>query len=177
MAEVINWLHLSDLHLGLDAQDWLWPRVKHDLFRDLEKTRGYVQGWDLVFFTGDLTQTGRPEEFDKLNELLDELWGVLSKSSHAPYLCVVPGNHDLVRPAENSSVAKSLTQLYWTDGDLRKEFWQDPHCEYREKINRLFENFALWRGAIKVPTLPNTAGILPGDFSATYERKSVKLVV
>src|ERR1035438_8763763 len=102
MAESINWLHLTDLHFGLDNQSWLWPRVKHDLFRDIEKISSETNGWDLVFFTGDLTQGGKKEEFDLLNKEIEELWTVLAKSGRTPKLCTIPGNHDLVRPNESS---------------------------------------------------------------------------
>ncbi len=73
MSESVNWLHFTDLHLGLDSHSWLWPRVKHDLLRDLGKLGNDVDGWDLVFFTGDLTQKGDSFEFERLNKELEEI--------------------------------------------------------------------------------------------------------
>jgi hypothetical protein len=32
-----SWLHLTDLHQGMKAQDWLWPGVKEIFFQDLER--------------------------------------------------------------------------------------------------------------------------------------------
>ncbi len=29
-----NWLHLSDLHVGMSDQDWLWPTLKHSFYAD-----------------------------------------------------------------------------------------------------------------------------------------------
>ena len=69
MAESINWLHLTDLHFGLDRSGWLWPRFKHELLQDIERLQGEVGGWDLVFFTGDFTQRGTQEEFTALNKV------------------------------------------------------------------------------------------------------------
>jgi len=36
-AGYFRWLHLSDLHVGLSNQDWMWPSLKHLLFDDLKK--------------------------------------------------------------------------------------------------------------------------------------------
>jgi hypothetical protein len=175
MKQSINWLHLSDLHFGLDRQGWLWPGVKHELFRDLEKVTTDIGGWDLVFFTGDLTQRGSWDEFTLLSKDLQELWTVLAKSGNTPKLCVVPGNHDLVRPSQGSAIAKAFTQLWPTDLELRRAFWSEKDCEYRVAVRSFFENFTKWTSAPPVPMLPATPGVLPGDFSATFEKGGTKL--
>ena len=174
MPESISWLHLSDLHFGLDHQSWLWPKVKHDLFRDIEKISSETNGWDLVFFTGDFTQGGKKDEFERLNKELEELWNILSKGGRIPKLCPVPGSHDLVRPVD-SSVLKTITQLWWQDANLRQQFWKDSKCEYRIAIDKYFENYSNWMSKLPVPALSFTAGILPGDFSTTFEKNSVKM--
>src|SRR5437588_7496982 len=106
MTEAINWIHLTDLHFGLDHDGWLWPRVKHDFFKDLEKISDEVDGWDLVLFTGDFVQKGDKQEYERLNSDLEALWKVISKNGRVPQLCVVPGNHDLVRPSPEGTIAK-----------------------------------------------------------------------
>jgi 3',5'-cyclic AMP phosphodiesterase CpdA len=53
-----GWLHFTDLHQGLDAQGWLWPGVRDVLFTDLEQLHERCGPWDLVLFSGDLTQRG-----------------------------------------------------------------------------------------------------------------------
>jgi 3',5'-cyclic AMP phosphodiesterase CpdA len=111
MAESINWLHLTDLHLGLDDQGWLWPQVKHEFFRDIAQLAGDIGGWDLVFFTGDLTQRGSKAEFDCLSRELEELWVVLAKSGSTPRLCLILGNHDLDRPPSDSAIAKPRRKI------------------------------------------------------------------
>jgi 3',5'-cyclic AMP phosphodiesterase CpdA len=128
MPETINWLHLTDLHFGLDDQSWLWPKIKHEFFRDVEQLAGDIGGWDLVFFTGDLTNRGTKAEFDNLSRELEELWGVLAKSGSTPQLCLVPGNHDLVRPASDSAITKTMTQLWWNDPAMRRKFWREDKC-------------------------------------------------
>jgi hypothetical protein len=61
-----GWLHFTDLHQGLDAQGWLWPGVRENLFADLEKLHERCGPWDFVLFSGDLTQRAAPEEFERL---------------------------------------------------------------------------------------------------------------
>ena len=175
MADSINWLHLSDLHFGLDDRSWLWPKLKHDLFRDIEKLADQVGGWDIVFFTGDFTQTGSAAEFDRLNKELEDLWKVLAQSGRTPGICIVPGNHDLVRPEGGSAITRTLTQLWWNQPDLRRQFWREESCEYREAVRQFFVNFSAWAANLPVPALPTVPGILPGDFSATFTKGGVEL--
>ena len=61
-----TWLHLTDLHAGMPNQEWLWPTLKHELYKDLRKVHSLSGDWDLVIFSGDLTQRGTREDFDKL---------------------------------------------------------------------------------------------------------------
>ncbi len=175
MAETINWLHLTDLHFGLDSHGWLWPKIKHEFFRDIEQLAADVGGWDIVFFTGDLVNRGTKAEYDLLSKELEELWKVLSKTGSTPQLCLVPGNHDLKRPASDSVIARTITQLWWTNSDLRRKFWADPDCELRMAVNEFFADYSNWVAHLPVPTIPKKAGSLPGDFSATFEKGAWKL--
>lgn len=175
MSESINWILLTDLHLGLDDQSWLWPKVKHDLFKDLVRMKDQIGGWDLVFFTGDFVQAGNHAEYDLLNKEIDELWKVFSKAGCSPYICPVPGNHDLIRPPKGSAALRTLTQLWWSDEELRRTFWHDPTCEEREAIKEYFHEYSIWLSQLQVPTLPRMEGILPGDFSAIFQKSNVEL--
>lgn len=175
MSESINWILLTDLHLGIDDQSWLWPKVKHDLFKDIARMADQVGGWDLVFFTGDFVQTGKRIEFDSLNKEIEELWKVLSKSGTTPLLCPVPGNHDLTRPPKESAVFRTLTQLWWTDEKLRNTFWRDETCEERKAIEEYFQEYSTWLSQLQVPTLTRKDGILPGDFSAIFQKGKLEL--
>lgn len=65
----LSWLHLTDLHVGMGSQKWLWPSVKHAVIADIEKLASKTKGIDLVIFSGDLVQSGKKEEFDKLDEI------------------------------------------------------------------------------------------------------------
>jgi hypothetical protein len=177
MSDSINWLHFTDLHFGLDSQSWLWPRIKDDLLRDLERVGEEVDSWDLVFFTGDLTQRGETNEFDGLNQELQRIWDVLSQKGSVPQLCVIPGNHDLRRPSPDSAVAKAFSRFWWEDGDVRRNFWTQPDGDYRRATNGFFADYTEWCSRIAVPKLPATAGTLPGDFSATFRKGTTSLAI
>ena len=58
-----TWLHLTDLHVGMANQDWLWPTLKTLLLDDIEKLHAVTGDWDLVVFSGDLTQRGAKNEW------------------------------------------------------------------------------------------------------------------
>ena len=174
MSESINWIFLTDLHLGLDDRSWLWPKVKHDLFIDLAKMTDQIGGWDLVFFTGDFVQAGSRAEYDLLNKEIEGLWKVLSTFSR-PFMCPVPGNHDLIRPSKGSAVLRTLTQLWWSDVELRRTFWHDDTCEERVAIKEYFREYSTWLSQLQVPTLPREEGILPGDFSSIFQKSNVEL--
>jgi hypothetical protein len=171
----ISWLHLTDLHIGIHDDSWLWPGIKHDFYRDLEEMRRETGGWDLVFFTGDLTQRGSKEEFDRVDVELRDLWRVLAGGGSGPSLCVVPGNHDLLRPDPHAAVVKTLSRLWWEDTDLRQTFWREQDGEHRRAIAGYFDNYVNWLRACPVPLVEHGKGLLPGDFSATYVKDGIRL--
>ena len=72
--KALKWLHLTDLHLGMSNQSYLLPRFKQNLFEDLKKTHDLSGPWDVVFFTGDLTQKGKNDEFIDFTVFLKEIW-------------------------------------------------------------------------------------------------------
>ena len=106
----LNWLHLSDLHCGGKNNHWAWPMVREIVFEDLKRLHEKCGPWDLVLFTGDLTQTGSVEEFQRVDELLAELWRHLDSLGSSPKLLAVPGNHDLVRPRRKEPSLSLLLQ-------------------------------------------------------------------
>jgi hypothetical protein len=61
----ISWLHLTDFHQGMQDQDWLWPNFRERFLLDLERICKECNSLDLVLFTGDLTQKGSIDEFNK----------------------------------------------------------------------------------------------------------------
>ena len=97
-----RWLHLTDLHLGMPGQGSLWPNVEEMFLNDLKSLRYRVGPWDLVVFTGDITQRGTKPEFDEVDKLLQKFWSRFKEWGFTPKLLAIPGNHDLIRPKDES---------------------------------------------------------------------------
>ncbi|MFY0568929.1 metallophosphoesterase family protein [Archangium lansingense] len=133
--------------------------------------------WDLVLFTGDLTQRGTEAEFQALDQTLKTLWERFAALGSNPELLFVPGNHDLQRPKPTFPVVKALS-LWTQDAEIRKAFWTEPKGEYRRAVTRAFKPFTTWAEArFAQGTLAPRLGLLPGDFSATVKRNGLSVGV
>lgn len=174
----IKLLHLSDLHFGLNQQDWMWPTFRTQFFEDLRNLHERSGPWDLVIFSGDLTQRGSVAEFDKLTEQLSALWTHFKTLGSNPKLIVVPGNHDLARPSDLDPIGRVMTQ-WWSDAMVRDDFFKSADSVYRVAVTGWFHNYVDWceRLAKVVPMVSTTQGLLPGDFSTTVEKGGLRLGV
>ncbi|MCP4347971.1 MAG: CHAT domain-containing protein [Desulfobacterales bacterium] len=170
----INWLHLSDWHYGVEGQETLWPTVRKEFFEDIKKLYKKSGPWDIILFTGDLTQKGSKKEYEEATEALDELINFIYRldSSTSPILLPVPGNHDLVRPGSEDYAVKGIQELWHNDEEMRKDFWDNK--KNRRIVDRALKNykewFEQWR---KKYSLTWRDGILPGDFSVTIEKNGL----
>jgi hypothetical protein len=167
----MNWLHLSDLHTGMAAQEWLWPRFEKDLLEDLSRVHDKSGPWQFILFTGDLVRTGAPEEFNKLDEILGTIVSRLSSlGTHAQFI-TLPGNHDLVRPSNLDARVVALDQ-YGKRPDLQADFWAEDQAGYRIFVNSLFQNYLNWREraiSAGIHLSPDKDGCLTGDASYTIK--------
>jgi HEAT repeat protein len=172
----IRWLHLTDLHMGMTGLKDYWPAVEEVFFEDLEYLREKVGMWDLVLFTGDLTQRGTPDEFEQINQLLERLNKKFNELEGALTFLSVPGNHDLVRP-NNQEDPSLINLLYlWHNPAVHTPFWENPKSPQRRLINKIFANYMEWWRKTPARNLDSIReGKLPGDFSATFEKGGVKL--
>jgi predicted MPP superfamily phosphohydrolase len=174
MATTIRWLHLTDLHTGMDHQDWLWPRL-HDKFRqDLEGIHRAAGPWDLVLFTGDFVQTG--SEYRELEKKLDDVWSWFNKlqPNQQPKLLAVPGNHD-VRWRDATQAAVEVLENWSQRRDVRERFWNGSGNEYRQVVQAAFGEYDKWWR--NTPLKPDGVqhGMLPGDFSCTITKDDLSL--
>ncbi len=170
----IRWLHFSDLHLGMMGQRHLWPQLQELFFDDLRRLYDLSGPWDLVLFTGDLTQSGEVEEFRQLDVLLGEIWNCFDKLGCKPLLFVVPGNHDLTRPDPKDPAVKQLSRFH-EDREVRDSLFEEQSSHYRKVVNNSFANYQSWRRTCPVPLLASRDGILPGDSAATFERDGLRV--
>jgi hypothetical protein len=172
VSTTIRWLHLTDLHVGMNDQDWLWPKVQAKFREDLTKIFDTAGPWDLVLFTGDLVQKGA--EYAKLDQIFDEIWSWFADLGCDPKLLTVPGNHDLKwqKPAD-----PLVKHLYNWEGDIavRAGFWNPENRTYRKPVSKAFAAYDKWWRSM--PRRPDGVqhGFLPGDFSYTFVKDGFRL--
>jgi Predicted phosphohydrolases len=121
MTSSFSWLHLSDLHAGIKNQSWMWPSLRDKIHDDLKYLIEKHKSWDVVVFSGDLTQAGIPEEYEVLTGIMRELWSIFNEHGFNPKLFCVPGNHDLVRPGSIDPTGLALSR-WWDLDELRADF-------------------------------------------------------
>jgi len=149
--------------------------MEEQFLADLERLHDSCGPWDIVLFTGDLTQRGSAREFDRFNEQLGVLWKHMKRLGSEPVLLAVPGNHDLTRPKPTRPEMKALLH-YHTDQDVRNEFWNRASSPYRKLVTKAFANYCAWWASHPFPRLSNfSGGLLPGDFSASIEKGGYSL--
>ena len=171
-----GWLHLTDLHIGMQGQGTLLPSVEKDFLNDVDKLHAKCGPWDLIIFTGDLVQQGKPEEFDLVNVFLSKLWQRLQSLGSSPYLLALPGNHDLTRPTIRNRLEVEALKEWRERPDHQNEFWTSPNSRLRRVVNKAFANYLNWLGNHPFPRLvSHQKGILPGDFSAVLDKDGIRL--
>jgi 3',5'-cyclic AMP phosphodiesterase CpdA len=134
-----TWLHLTDLHVGMKDQDWMWPRLKDRFYQDLTRLHSVTGNWDLVIFSGDMTQRGSREDFNYLDTILEDLWKHFKKLGCSPKLIVLPGNHDLVWPTMTSQYR--TLKRWWDDKEVRDEFFSKQDNEYTQAVAKTFVEY------------------------------------
>ncbi|MGF6348304.1 metallophosphoesterase [Variovorax sp. W2I14] len=173
----LRFLHLSDIHVGMELQGWLWPTFKKHFLDDLERTFRKSGPWDVVIFSGDLTQRADPKEYAKLTEILLEIWAKFGELGCQPFFFPIPGNHDLLRPSPMASTARAFKD-WWDEPEIQKAFWKSDPIEYRGLINSIFDNYSVWFASLPETGLPMPKiknGILPGDSSARIELENATI--
>jgi hypothetical protein len=174
-----NWLHLTDLHLGMEGFDDHWPQAEDKFYADVDYLidKAKAGPLDLILFTGDLTQNGTDGQFHKLDIFLAQWCGRLRDHGSAPQLLAVPGNHDLVRPDPQDPSLISLLHA-WHEPDVNKPFWADALSPYRKLVDDAFANYSKWWDSTAIPKPDGyQRGPLPGEFAATVEKEGVSLGV
>ncbi len=114
MAKRLRILHLSDLHIGKERPEdgWRVERVMGEAWARNLREIAAEGAIDLVCFTGDLAQKGKPDEYAGVREVID----AVLQSVGCPrerFFCV-PGNHDIDRDIAPDTW-KKLRELQWHD--------------------------------------------------------------
>lgn len=144
----LTWLHLSDVHFespasGTKKNYWSQDKVKKSFIQQLP---GLLKKTDLkpdfVFLTGDITFSGRKEEYDIADEFLSNLKKVLPKRGDTR-IVLVPGNHDVDRDVvsrypREEDFAKSFLK---TNDSVIQYLNSPKHEPDRERMFERQENF------------------------------------
>ncbi|PCK08436.1 MAG: hypothetical protein COA42_09075 [Alteromonadaceae bacterium] len=185
MTQTFSWLHLTDLHWGLQGCDELWPKLCQTLAEDIVTVQKTIcTSYEAIFFTGDIVQNGDASQFNTLNDRLRELKQAveaLSSEPFDPYFFAVPGNHDLERPAAElvSSGACKLIDHWQDDPAIQEAIWSaDSTSPYFQLVKKAFQNYQQWWDNFDVFKKPKIkSGLLPGDFSANFNLGNYKIGV
>ncbi|RON34431.1 hypothetical protein BK661_10150 [Pseudomonas frederiksbergensis] len=155
----------------------MWPSLRDKIHDDLRYLIKKHQCWDVVVFSGDLTQKGTPEEYEVLNGIIKELWQIFNENGFTPKLFCVPGNHDLARPGSIDPTCLALSR-WWDLEELRADFWDAKGDIYRKTVGDYFSNYTNWLDGLEkigIPLLSGVAGAFPGDVSAVYEKDDLRV--
>lgn len=173
--EYLSWLHISDLHVGMKGAGMLWIQIKQRMLEDISNHSTKHGPVDLVIFSGDIVQAGEETEFNlALKELID-LWRAFESVGPPPKLFLVPGNHDLVRPATTDPIALAVAAY---NSELETAIFEKKHDHYIQGIEKSFHNYSSFLGKLTtsgIPVLSDRKGTLPGDHSAILEKSGVKV--
>jgi len=164
----LHWMHISDLHRGQDRTSEVWSSVRQEIHDDVARQIQAKGPIDLVVFSGDMAFKGDSDEFASVKEELDRLWETFADLGCNPKLFVVPGNHDLVRPA-NSSALRNFSDVLRQKKDIRDLILSGKNSSYRDEAEKAFENYTNFVKDIAASSIPlaiDQYGLLPGDSSA-----------
>jgi tetratricopeptide (TPR) repeat protein len=119
---------------------------------------------DVILFTGDLTFRGAPDEFELVDQTLDEIGVALGAR---PLVIPVPGNHDLSRC--DAERARALAARVDNDGSLVGVLGNAGEMDL---IRTCFSGYSAWLERRILPDwttrgLEYRRGKMPGDFTLT----------
>jgi predicted MPP superfamily phosphohydrolase len=109
---LLTWIHLSDIHFGHGDASYGWDQrlVLQALLKDLVEQCQHRHRADIVFVTGDIAFSGKPEQYVQARAWLDQVGGSVGLGPERVH--VVPGNHDVDRSLDREpDVARLLRAL------------------------------------------------------------------
>jgi predicted phosphodiesterase len=175
-GNTFNWMHISDFHSGMKESSNRWDQIKIKFHQDIKRHCQKYGEIDVVIFSGDLTQAGKKEEFESVLLELKELWEVFSDFAHQPSLFIIPGNHDLKRPAIGAPI--SIATKHWkTDPELEEELFNTHNNAYLNDIKDCFNLYTDFINNVssQLPLITDHQGVLPGESSAVWKNKNLKV--
>jgi predicted phosphodiesterase len=130
-----NWLHISDLHLksqsSYDEDAVLKALVKKVRSDAVSSTP------NAVFVTGDISFSGKKEEFQKAERFFDDL--LIAAKLTKNELFLIPGNHDVFRPG-----GMGLLRTLQNEEQSVEYFHPSTDCVH---ITHKLSNFMSWHNS------------------------------
>lgn len=174
-ARGFRWLHLSDLQCGekrRGSHAYLVSLMLHDLGQ-LIRRDGAI---DALFVTGDLSFTGTSQETSEAAAILAAVQrGIGGVQGSSPVLFSVPGNHDFdmrITPGY-----KQWARRWHRDSELRASFFS-VKSRFRNLVIEGFDEYTKWFSKGMPRDEPAMRfGLIPGDFSCSFERAGVRVGV
>jgi len=155
----IRWLHVSDFHLRVDLE-WSQDVVLRALLEDIAARYSGVQAPDLIFITGDIAFSGRPEEYGLAEIFIRQLQEITAVSPER--LFIIPGNHDVDRSIEEDAFRGAREHLSdelevdrFFNNEARRRTLFRRQAAFRNFVNRIAPpsspysetSFAHWKHA------------------------------
>ena len=99
----IAYIHFSDLHIGQKYASQYLSNIREIVLQDINFMLNELKALDIVFFTGDMVQSGIESEYVEFMEWFSSIKNCISKHGYDPYYLFVPGNHDLERTTDTKN--------------------------------------------------------------------------
>ena len=132
----VRWLQVSDIHLSA-SQDWAQDVVLSSMLESIKERRDRGDRFDFILVTGDLAYSGKNEEYDRVETILERL--VLVAGVDREALFFIPGNHDVDRGAQKTCFVGAI-ELLKSQNDI------DIFLEDRDEIGTLAKRLDAFRG-------------------------------
>lgn len=177
----IAYIHFSDLHIGQKYANQYLSNAKDIVLQDLDFILKELKALDVVFFTGDMVQSGIESEYAEFMEWFSSIKECIYGHGYDPFYFFVPGNHDLERTSDTKSSTHKMLKTSWlTDDELRNELIWESGNEYNQYCRDRFSSYSSFINSFyennKKPPVYMT-GVIPGDFYAEIEVGESKLGV
>jgi hypothetical protein len=173
MANILRWIHLSDLHMQSPMPDGMRP-VLDALWKDIPQQIELLGGpLDFIAFTGDVAHSGKADEYVLAEEhFFRPLLKVTGVSSSK--LFIVPGNHDVNRDWQVLINPDSITSLRSSDqvaailgDDSRRRLIFGSMENYRDFVHHLLDQPSC-RPLVKDPSY---------SYGCAFQKQSVSVVI
>ena len=136
--ESIKILHISDLHFSTNKTTLAGAelkRVTDKIFKE------WKSGPDLIFVSGDITNTGHPDEYLEAVQWFKSLSHQLGFSLPTNKIFIVPGNHDFSVPISQSQrVIFKEAELSEPNSNGLVQYAVAPYVDFKRKISEQSEN-------------------------------------